>query len=395
METKIIVAQPTLQRVLQDCLSGIARNRIRPVLEMFKVRVWHNEMTIQASDNQTTIKGNIGIGDRIDEDINFLIDAKRFTGLIQSIKDRVITLVAKEDKVRIIAGKGHFELPIDHSVSRFPEHRDVDNRVTIPFSADGFLFAINKLSNAYGRDEFRAQMTGMHVDIGAPNNYIFVGTDAHKLIKIIDPTDDQMLPEIYGGFTINQSGLNRVKNILTASKSGDLHTEVSLEENGTGHSISFVIDNYEIKSRLIDGKYPNYNAAIPKENEKKIRLNKAKLLETLRRVAFLGNEATNQVRLSFKAINNLNIEISSENADLSTRAKDIVEALDVDGIFEDMDIGFNSDYLIDIISNIDTEEIEMQLSEPNRAGIIYPIDKEEDMINKDFLSLVMPVRLFD
>jgi DNA polymerase-3 subunit beta len=137
--------------------------------------------------------------------------------------------------------------------------------------------------------------------------------------------------------------------------------------------------------RLIDGKYPNYEAVIPTDNPNKLTIDREALLNSIRRVAIFANQSTHQVR--FK-ISGKELMLSAEDIDFSNEAK---ERLTCSYEGEDMEIGFNSRFLQEMLNNIGSDEITIEMSAPNRAGIMHPVSSDNE--NEDILMLVMPVML--
>ena len=147
----------------------------------------------------------------------------------------------------------------------------------------------------------------------------------------------------------------------------------------------FTFDNFELICRLIDGKYPAYEAVIPTNNPYKLIVDRLSFLDSIRRVSIFSNQSTHQVRL--KLTGQL-LEISAEDLDFSNEAR---ESLPCNYNGEDMEIGFNSKFLQEMLSNLESDMIALEMSQPNRAGIIYPVDNENS--EEDILMLLMPIML--
>ena len=146
-----------------------------------------------------------------------------------------------------------------------------------------------------------------------------------------------------------------------------------------------IFDGITIVCRLIDGKYPNYEAVIPNENPNRLVVDRASLLNSIKRVSIFSNKTTYQVRLK---ISGNELAISAEDIDMSNEAN---ERLTCSYEGEDMEIGFNSRFMIEMLNNISSDNAVIEMSAPNRAGIIFP--EENDDKNEDLLMLVMPVML--
>jgi DNA polymerase-3 subunit beta len=172
--------------------------------------------------------------------------------------------------------------------------------------------------------------------------------------------------------------MNLLKNILSGSE-----VPVTIEYNKTNAFFSF--SNIHLICRLIDGKYPNYDAVIPKDNPNKLTIDRHALLSTIRRVAIFANQSTHQIR--FK-VSGQELLLSAEDVDFSNEAK---ERLSCSYEGDDMEIGFNSKFMLEMLSNIDTDEVMLEMSASNRAGILTPVNNENK--DEDILMLVMPVML--
>jgi DNA polymerase-3 subunit beta len=207
------------------------------------------------------------------------------------------------------------------------------------------------------------------------NDTLFVATDAHKLVKY-RRTDSKAGQA--SAFILPKKPLNLLKNLMAG-----IDDAVNVEFNKTNASFSF--GTTTVVCRLIDGKYPNYEAVIPKVNPNKLTVDRGTLIGALKRVSIYSNKATHQVR--FK-IAGSQLNISAEDIDFANEAH---ERLTCTYVGEDMEIGFNSKFLLDMLSNIESDEINIEMSAPNRAGIITPSKKDNPA--EDVLMLVMPVML--
>ena len=171
--------------------------------------------------------------------------------------------------------------------------------------------------------------------------------------------------------------LNLLKTLLASE-----NNEVSVEYNETNASFSF--GEMVLVCRLIDGKYPNYDAVIPKQNPNKLSIDRIAFLNSLKRVSIFSSKTTHQVRLK---ITGSELHLSAEDLDFANEAN---ERLTCQYEGEDIEIGFNAIFLLEMLNNLSTEEVTLELSEPNRAGILKPAEQEKE---EDVLMLVMPVML--
>ena len=203
----------------------------------------------------------------------------------------------------------------------------------------------------------------------------FVATDAHKLVKYsrTDVTSEQTAE-----FIMPKKPLNLLKGILASSES-----DVIIEYNDA--NAKFTFDNTVLICRLIDGKYPNYEAVIPKENPNKLTVDRGSFLNSVRRVSIFSSKTTHQIRLKMAGTE---LNISAEDLDFANKAD---ERLNCDYQGDDMQIGFNSRFLSEMLNNLSSNEVQLEMSLPNRAGILTPIDGTDE--GEQVTMLVMPVML--
>ena len=217
-------------------------------------------------------------------------------------------------------------------------------------------------------------MSGVFFQLSS-SGMTFVATDAHKLVKY--ERTDVVAPET-AEFIMPKKPLNLLKSVLAGSEE-----EVTVNYNNS--NVQFSFDDTVIICRLIDGKYPNYEAVIPKENPNIMSINRVQLLNTVKRVSIFSNKTTHQIRLR---IAGAELHISAEDIDYSNKAE---ERLRCAFQGDDMQIGFNARFLTEMLSNLNSEEVQLELSLPNRAGIITPVDGLEQ--GEQVTMLVMPVML--
>ena len=238
--------------------------------------------------------------------------------------------------------------------------------------AGGISNAINKTLFATGIDDLRPVMSGVFCEF-SPNNITFVATDAHKLVRY-KRTDSQASGS--SSFILPKKPLNLLKINLKGDE------DVTLEYNDS--NAVFTFNENVLICRLIDGKYPNYEAVIPKENPNVLKIDRLQFLSSIKRVSIFSNKTTHQIKLKLAGSE---LSLSAEDIDFSNEAN---ERLTCNYSGEDLEIGFNSRFLMEMLNNIDTSEVCLEMSEPSRAGLLTPSEKNK---NEDILMLVMPVML--
>jgi DNA polymerase-3 subunit beta len=244
---------------------------------------------------------------------------------------------------------------------------------TVEVGSDVLGKAISNTIFATSNDELRPAMTGVYLSLNDTNT-TFVATDGHRLIRyrrvdVVSDMDNAMI--------IPRKALNLLKATLPAET-----TPVTVEYNVSNAYFKF--DHTQMICRLIDERFPDYENVIPVDNPNHVVIDRLELLSSLKRIAIYANKTTHQVRLK---ITGSELMISAEDLDFSNEAS---ERLSCEHDGEDIEIGFNARFLLEMLGNITSKEVSIQLSAPNRAGLILPNEADE---NEDILMLVMPVML--
>jgi DNA polymerase III subunit beta len=365
------ISTSELQRLLQLANVVIATNPAMPILEDVVFRIQGNRLSLQASDLETTITASTEITS--DEDGEVAIPAKILTDTIKALPNQPVTFFVSPNqfKIEITSSYGKYQMA-GESAADFPEipvGEELDS-ITIPASV--LRDSINHTLFATSSDELRPAMTGVNFDIDF-SKFTTVATDAHKLVRSIH---SGLEGNVSASFIMPKKGLNLLKNALPDK--GD----VQLSFNKTNVFVSF--DNLSIVTRLIEGRYPDYNAVIPVDNPNNMSINREDLLNSIKRIAIFANKTTNQVVLN---ITDGNLTVSAQDLDFNNEA---TEQLPCRYVGSPMAIAFNAKFLAEMLGVLNSEEVNIELSAPSRAGIIKPLDGSE---TEDLLMLIMPVML--
>jgi DNA polymerase-3 subunit beta len=275
--------------------------------------------------------------------------------------------------VELFAGDGKYKL-VGHRSDEFPQVPSLDNMQSLQLNGAMLVNAFNKTLFAAGNDELRPVMSGVLCEI-SKDNITFVATDAHKLVRY---KRSDVKTEEKASFILPKKPLNHLKNVMPE----DEEVDVKLEFNDSNAVMEF--EDITLICRLIDGKYPNYEAVIPTQNPFKLTVDRKGLLNALRRVAIFGSKSTHQVR--FK-ISGKELVLTAEDLDFSSEAK---ERLTCSYEGDNIEIGFNSRFMQEMLATLDVDNVVLEMSAPNRAGILVP---EESDKSEDILMLIMPVML--
>lgn len=376
---KFIINSQVFLKNLQAISGVITGNNTVAILNCFHFQLSENKLTIKATDLETTLVSTIELDTaNVDTISEVAVPAKMLLDILKSFTDIPLTFSVDSSNymIDIMAGEGKYRLA-GQNPETYPVLKKGDSTSKIVLPASVLVNAISKTSFATGNNEMRQQMSGIYCEIN-PESVTFVGTDAHKLVRYrrMDIKSDES-----SSFILPKKPTSIVKNIILLNKED---VDVLVEYNST--NVYFSFDNFYIICRLIDGKYPNYEAAIPKENPNKLIINRSDFLNSLRRVSIFANQSTFQVRL---LCTEKELIISSEDIENSSDAK---EKIACEYVGNQMEIGFNAKFLMDMVNNIDTENVMMELAHPSRAGILFPVNDEEDL-KENILMLVMPVML--
>ena len=378
---KFIVNSQQLLKQLQSLSGVLATNNTMPIIGCFHFHLEEKKLTIKTTDLTTTLVASLEVEtSRMEQAEEIAIPSKMLLDILKTFDDVPLTFDVDQSSysITIASGQGEYKLA-GMDAATYPSMPTAENTNTVVLGSNALVEAINKTVFATSNDEMHQQMSGIYCEM-TPDGITFVATDAHKLVRYRrnDVHSDESTH-----FILPKKPITIVKNILAARKDD---IELSLAYNNTNLFITF--DNFYIVCRLVDGRYPNYEAAIPKNNPNKLILDRLSFLNTLRRVSIFASEATRQVRLSISADH---IDISAEDVEFSNKAHETIPC-QYEG--DPMDIGFNARFLTEMLTNLDSEQVLFEMSHPSRAGIIFPYYTEEkEEKNDDILMLVMPVML--
>lgn len=368
---KFSVSSSELLKKLQIAGGAIGSNPVLPILEDFLFTIANNQLTIAATDLETSIITSIEV--MADTDGQVAVPAKILLETLKALPQQPITFSVNEENfsIEITSAYGKYKLAGENGQD-FPQIPEPDSVDTVKLAAPALAQGITKTLFATSNDELRPAMTGVYFQVDF-NKLTLVATDAHKLVKY---TLSDLSGEVATSFIVPKKALNLLK---TALPPGD---ETSLSFNKANAFFSFGETN--LVCRLIDARYPDYNAVIPVDNPNTLTMNRADFQNSLKRIAIYANKTTNQVILN---INDGSLTISAQDLDFSNEATEQLPCT-FDG--EPLTIGFNAKFLIEMLGVLESDEIKIELSTSTRAGILLPTEEVE---GEDILMLVMPVML--
>ncbi|MDY6436414.1 MAG: DNA polymerase III subunit beta [Bacteroidales bacterium] len=372
---KFILSSLKLLKAVQALSGVINSSNTLPILDDFLFEINEDELKITASDLETTMTVNIK-PDMVEGKGQVTIPARLLIDVMKNFPDIPVSFNIDESTlaIEITTGEGRYKM-VGHKSDEFPQVPAIAEPSVWDIPADVLACGFEKTIFATGSDEIRPIMTGVYMAMN-DTCLTFVATDAHKLVRYrrMDVKSDAM-----AAFIVPKKPINQLKNILAGRADEPVH----IEFNSTNASFSF--GEYKLICRLIEGRYPNYEAVIPTTNPNKLIIDRQLLNSAIKRVAIFSSKATHQIR--FK-ISGQELVLTAEDLDYSNEAK---ERLTCNYSGEDLEIGFSSKFLQEMLANLSQNEIQLEMSAPNRAGIITPVDNQN--ADEDILMLLMPVML--
>ena len=369
---KFIVSSAALLKELSSINGVITTNPVVPILENFLFEIVDNKLTITASDLQTSMITELEVESK--ESGNIAVPAKILIDTLKNLPEQPVTfsIDTSSYSIEISSDNGHYKLAGENATD-FPKVPAVSPDFSVTMSTDVLHRAINNTIFATSSDELRPAMTGVYMNLTETNS-TFVGTDGHKLIRYrrVDVATSNG-----NAIIVPRKGLNMLKNTLPSE-----NIDVTVDFNVSNAFFRF--GNLKMICRLIDERYPDYENVIPTDNPIKMTIERLEMLSSLKRISIYANKTTHQVRLK---ITGSELLISAEDLDFANEAN---ERLVCEHEGDDIEIGFNSKFLIEMLANVESKQVALHLSAPNRAGLIIPTEQDE---NEDLLMLVMPVML--
>ncbi len=368
---KFSISSAELLKKIQLANGAIGSNTVVPVLEDFLFVIEGNDLTISSTDLETSIITTLEV--IADEGGSVAVPGKILFDTLKALPEQPITIEVDDAKhsIEITSSYGKYKLSGDNPED-FPTIPQPDNTESVTLSAHMLDEAINKTIFATSNDELRLAMTGVYFQIDF-SKIIFVATDAHKLVKY---TFSGLDGDINSSFIVPKKSLSLLRSALPDTGM----VQISFNKNNA----FFTFDDHQLICRLIDAQYPNYNAVIPVDNPNVMTVSRSDFLSSLKRIAIYANKTTNQVILN---IDDGSLTIEAQDLDFSNEA---TEQLVCQYSGEPITIGFNAKFLIEMLGVLDTDEVKVELSTPNKAGIILPGENPDD---EELLMLVMPVML--
>jgi len=368
-----IVSQSELDKHLQMVKSVINSKNTNPILDNFLFIVEPDRLQIIGSDGASIVSTELPL--EASGSGKYAIPADKLASTIHSLYDQPLTFTFDNNQLRITAEKGKYNLPVIAGED-FPLPSEIENPFERSVAGSQLAEAIAKTIFATGNDELRVAMNGLLFHF-KPDRFNVVATDAHKLVRysITDIAGEENADLQY---ILPKKPMQILRNLL-----GKTDEEVLMKFSDK--KAEFIFDNIRVFTTLIESRYPQYEMVIPTNNRFTLIADRKMLIDSLKRVTNFANQSTYLVELS---LTGTILKIKASNPDMSSEAE---EELTVNYTGEDLEIGFNGRSLSEMLSALDSEEVEMTFDSPKRATLIRPLDGLAE--NEDILMLLMPIAL--
>ena len=373
---KFVVSSAALYGHLQAIGRVINSKSTLPILDCFLFSLEGNQLSITASDNETTLDTKLEVVES-DGNYQFAIPSKTLLDAIKELPEQPVAFEvnAQTMEITIQYMNGKYSM-MGQSADEYPMAALMgENTVSFTIEADTLLGGINRTIFATADDELRPVMNGIYFDI-TTEDITMVASDGHKLVR---NKNFATKGNEKAAFILPKKPATLLKNPL-----GKEQGSVSIDFDD--RNATFTMPNYRMVCRLIEGRYPNYNSVIPQNNPHKVTIDRAILLSALKRVSVFSSQASSLIKLRLQ---DNQLVLSGQDIDFSTSAE---ESINCNYAGSPMSIGFKATCLIDILNNISGQDVIIELADPSRAGVLVPAEQEE---NEDLLMLLMPMMLND
>ncbi|MEA1896287.1 MAG: DNA polymerase III subunit beta [Bacteroidota bacterium] len=373
---KFVISSSELLSHLLAIGRVISPKNTLPILDNFLFRLEGNDLEITASDLETTLTTKLSV-ENASESGSIALPARILTDTLKEFAEQPLTFDINVETmaVVIISENGQFNIVGQKGLDypQIPALKE-EKKASLQMNPEVLLQGIAKTLFATADDELRPVMNGIFMELSL-DNINFVASDAHKLVRY-GRSDAKAEQE--ASFILPKKPASLLKSILPKEEN-----QVNIEFDDK--NAFFTLSDFKLVCRLVEGNYPSYNSVIPKDNPHKLTIDRIELYNSLKRISVFSNQASNLVKLQ---LTGNQITISAQDIDFSISA---YERLNCQYEGEDMEIGFKSVFLIEILANLTSQEVVIELSDPSRAGIMLPLEKENE--DENVLMLLMPMMI--
>ena len=371
---KFTVSSSALLSLLATTGKVISNKSSLPILEYFLMELKDGQLTVTTSDLETTLIGSIMV-ENVEREGVIAAPGKLMLDSLKEFAEMPLVIEVNDTtwEIQITWASGHLSIPGASAVS-YPAVQTLGNeQKNITLDAGLLVSGINKTIFATADDELRPVMNGVYFDFST-ESLTFVATDAHKLVKY----NAENSSDITSSFILPKKPANLLKALLAKE-------EEPVNVAFDAKNVTFELKNFKLVCRLIEGNYPNYNAVIPASNPNKVIVDRVEFVNGIKRVAVCSNPSTNLIRMD---IANNKVNLTAQDIDFSVSANETISC-SYDG--QPVTIGFKSTFLVEILSNIDTPTVVVELADSTRAGVFKPVSDDQPLMQT--LMLLMPMMI--
>lgn len=371
---KFTVSSSALLSLLATTGKVISNKNTLPILDYFLMELSGNTLKVTTSDLETTLIGSIEV-DGVESEGTIAAPGKQMLDSLKEFPELPLTIEVNDQnwEIRINWKSGSLSIPGASAVSYPAVPQLSAERKELTIAAEQLVNGINKTIFATADDELRPVMNGVFINL-APAALTFVGTDAHKLVKY----ETERASDFSASFILPKKPANLLKTML-------LKEDEEITAAFDSKNAVFTLKSHTLVCRLIEGNYPNYNAVIPAGNPNKVLVDRIELVNGIKRVAVCSNPTTNLIRMD---IADNRITLRAQDLDFSMSANETISC-SYDG--QPISIGFKSTFLVEILSNIETPTVVVELADSTRAGVFKPV--YDDRQTSSTLMLLMPMMI--
>jgi DNA polymerase III subunit beta len=369
-QMKFIASSSGLQKHLQQINGVISSHAVIPILEYFLFEVEGGKLTMTGTDLEVSMRSAMEIESK--EDGKIAVPARILMDILKTLPEQPVTFtINPENKyIELTSDTGRYKIAGENP-DDFPKFPEVEDATSFTMPSSVLSQALETTIFAISTDELRPALTGLLCELNEDSTR-FVSTDGNKLVRY---TKTGVTSSSSDKFIVPKKALNLLKNSLPTGEE-----DVSIEYNNL--NVLFTFGDVMLICRLIDERFPDYNAAIPTETPNRLTVNRLNFSNSLRRISIFSNKTTYQVKFR---ITGSELQMTAQDLDFSNEA---FERLPCEYEGEDMDIAFNARFLIEMLGILESNEVTISLSAYNRPGVLHPAETTE---NEDVLMLLMPI----
>ena len=373
---KFVISSSELLNHLNSISRVINAKNTIAALDNYLFQLTENQLKITASDLESTMITTLTL-ENTEGEGSIAIPARILNNTLKEFPEQPLTFKINDEtfNIDLYSENGKYSI-MGQTGEEYPENRQLNEETSssITISNDVLLNGISKTLFATADDELRPVMNGILLEFGL-ENLTFVASDAHKLVRY---KNDTVKTEVESSFILPKKPSSLLKGLLPKE---DGNIEIHFDEK----SAIFILTNYTLICRLVEGTYPKYNSVIPANNTNEMVVDRLELFNSIKRVSVFANQASNLIKLG---IENNQLVISAQDVDFSISA---VERIKCQYENEKIEIGFKSVFLMEILGSLNSADVKVMLADSTRAGLFEPLEKEND--DEDILMLLMPMMI--